>query len=207
MTRPGAFEYLSAQFSSGDNVTLKVYGSDGESNSFTFFTAQSAGVATIDVSPSKVLPKVAYVPIRYELHLGNSVFTFYYDSAIYPDVWFFRYKNIYDMPETLSAIGGLSLSGNNDSSIGSMYGVNRKFSVDVTDEYTANSGRIVLQGDYLLWHSLVNAQEVDINIDGSWYAIIITKQKYDRDFSRGVLKAVEFSFNFADSKNNNLIEL
>lgn len=109
------------------------------------------------------------------------------------------------MPETLSAVGGLSLNGSNEDDTASMFGVDRKFGVKVTDEYTVNSGIIILQSDYKLWHNLLNAQEADILVDGDWLPILITKQKYERDFRRNVLKAVEFTFRMADPEQNNLI--
>ena len=109
------------------------------------------------------------------------------------------------MPETLSAVGGLSLNGSNEDDTASMFGVDRKFGVKVTDEYTVNSGIIILQSDYKLWHNFLNAQEADILVDGDWLPILITKQKYERDFRRSVLKAVEFTFRMADPEQNNLI--
>lgn len=111
------------------------------------------------------------------------------------------------MPETLSAVGGISINGNNEDDTASMFGVDRKFGVKVTDEYTANSGIIMLQSDYRLWHNLMNAQEADILVDGEWLPILITKQKYERELRRSVLKAVEFSFRMADPEQNNLIQV
>ena len=60
----------------------------------------------------------------------------------------FPFQNVYDMPETLTATGELKLTGNNESDAAAMYGVQRKFGVKVTDEYTVNSGSIMLQSDY-----------------------------------------------------------
>ena len=111
------------------------------------------------------------------------------------------------MPETLSAVGGLSLKGNNEEDTATMFGIDRKFGVKVTDEYTANSGVIMLQSDYKLWHNLMNAQEADVLVDGEWLPILIEKQKYEREFRRSVLKAVEFSFRMADPEQNNLIQV
>ena len=132
---------------------------------------------------------------------------FYVDGTRYVDVCCFRFKNVYDMPETLTATGELKLTGNNESDAAAMYGVQRKFGVKVTDEYTVNSGCIMLQSDYKLWHNMLNAQEVEILVDGEWLPIVITKQKFERSFRRSVLKAVEFSFTMANPEQNNLIGL
>ena len=53
----------------------------------------------------------------------------------------------------------------------------------------------------------MNAQEADILVDGEWLPILITKQKYERELRRSVLKAVEFTFRMADPKQNNLIQV
>lgn len=54
---------------------------------------------------------------------------------------------------------------------------------------------------------MLNAQEVEILVDGEWLPIVITKQKFERSFRRSVLKAVEFSFTMANPEQNNLIGL
>lgn len=86
-----------------------------------------------------------------------------------------------------------------------MFGVDRKFGVKPKDEYTVSSGVIFLQSDYKLWHNLLNAQEVDIWYEDSWFPIIVTKQNYERSFNRSILKAIEFTFKMADVEHNNLI--
>ena len=54
---------------------------------------------------------------------------------------------------------------------------------------------------------MLNAQEVEILVDGEWLPIVITNQKFERSFRRSVLKAVEFSFTMANPEQNNLIGL
>ena len=111
-----------------------------------------------------------------------------------------------DMPETLCCTGGLSVAGSSEDDTASMYGVERKFGLKVTDEYTANSGIIHLRSEYKLWHNLLNAREAEIWYGEDWLPIIVTKQKLERDFRRSVLTTVEFSFRMADPTQNNLIE-
>ena len=86
------------------------------------------------------------------------------------------------MPETLCCTGGLSVAGSSEDDTASMYGVERKFGLKVTDEYTARSGIIHLRSEYKLWHNLLNAREVEIQTSTGWIPIIITKQKLERDF-------------------------
>ena len=86
-----------------------------------------------------------------------------------------------------------------------MWGIERKFVVNPSDEYTVNSGAILLQADYKLWHDFVGAQQVQILVDGTWYDIVITANNFERDFRKNVLKTVEFSFRFADPDNNRVL--
>jgi hypothetical protein len=169
----------------------------------------SGGTApvTIDVSPSRITPLVGIDITRYVVTCNDYGYEFLIDTSHYLDMRLFRYKNVYDMPETLTAVGGLSLSGNNESDTAAMYGIDRKFGLKISDEYTANSGVVFLQSDYKLWHNMINAQEVSIYQDGEWLSVIISKQKYERDQYANILKSVEFTFRLADPSQNNLLEL
>lgn len=211
VTRDGCKEFISMVMTEGARVTVTGYAPDGAGTEAVLLTVNNVpevAPLTIDVSPARI--KVLFPSLileRYVVNCNGYGYEFLIDNTRYVDTWCFRYKNVYDMPETLSAVGGITLKGNNEDDTAAMYGVDRKFGVKVTDEYTANSGVVMLQSDYLLWHNLLNAQETDIYVDGEWLPILITKQKFERELRRSVLKAVEFSFRMADSEQNNLIRL
>lgn len=209
VTRDGCKEYVSMVMGRGARVTVTGYAADGGSAEAVLLSVESGDTVaamTVDVSPGRIkelLPGVN--PERYVVSCGGYGYEFLADKTRYLDTWCFRYKNVYDMPETLSAVGEFSFKGNNESDGASMYGVERKFDVTVTDEFTVNSGVVMLQSDYKLWHNLLNAQEVDILVDDTWYPIVISKQKFERELRRSVLKAVEFTFRMADPEQNNII--
>lgn len=209
VTRDGCQEYVSAIVERAAKVTVDGYDPEGNSQQKVILQNLSGPTDTpisLDVSLSRVKGMFQDLNLeRYTVRYNDYGYEFLVDKTHYMDTWCFRYKNVYDMPETLSAVGGLSLNGSNEDDTASMFGVDRKFGVKVTDEYTVNSGIIILQSDYKLWHNLLNAQEADILVDGDWLPILITKQKYERDFRRSVLKAVEFTFRMADPEQNNLI--
>ena len=127
------------------------------------------------------------------------------DRTAYAEKYIFRFLNMFDVPETVCAVGSMVLKGSDDSETGYMWGVERKFVVNPADEYTVNSGAIFLQSDYKLWHDFVGAQQAQILVDGTWYDIVISANNYERDFRKNVLKAVEFSFRFADPDNNRVL--
>lgn len=211
VTRDGCKEFISMVMTEGARVTVTGYAPDGAGTEAVLLTVNNVpGVAplTIDVSPARIKALFPSLTLeRYVVSCNGYGYEFLIDSTRYVDTWCFRYKNVYDMPETLSAVGGITLKGDNEDDTAAMYGVDRKFGVKVIDEYTVNSGVVMLQSDYLLWHNLLNAQETDIYADGEWLPILITKQKFERELRRSVLKAVEFSFRMADSEQNNLIRL
>lgn len=218
VTRPGCKEYASGYMVQSTDSTkgygVEIVGSWGDGSEETLFwtlasTAEGVDTPfTLDVSPDIIAAKFTKgVLSAYRIEFKGGSMQFYIDNTRYADLWCFRFKNVYDMPETLTATGELKLTGNNESDAAAMYGVQRKFGIKVTDEYTANSGAIMLQSDYKLWHNLLNAQEVEILVDGEWLPIVITKQKLERSFRRSVLKTVEFNFTMANSEQNNLIEL
>lgn len=213
VTYPGTKEYISglpfSSSSNGNSAQVTAYWEDDyEETKFLFAAGSTDSIYTFDVSPDKVCSLFEKAGIvRYIVSVLNGSIQFKINNAPLAEKWCFRFKNVYDMPETLTITGGLSIAGNNESDTASMYGVERKFGIKVKDEYTAKSGPIFFQSDYKLWHNLLNSQEVSILCNGEWLPVIITKQKFEREFKRSTLKAVEFNFTMANPEQNNLIEL
>ena len=213
MVRDNGKEYISGLFQNGEKAIITIRTDDGivMTHDALYTHTGDKAIVTLDVSPSVIFSLFPTLTasdiVSYEVIKGSDLMKCFIDHTEYLETFIFRYKNVYDMPETLTTVGTLSIKGSNESDTAEMYGVERKFSMKVTDEYTASSGVIFLPSDYKLWHNMLNAQEVQILIDGSWYSIIISKHTYERDFRKSVLKAVDFSFKMADPEQNNLIEL
>ncbi len=210
VTRSGATEYVSCICEQNEIVSLSIQTSEGVFNNPTFYTHSTAkspvsllvGTSVLKTSVTSLKGTI----LKYTLKRGDHIMTFLVDNTLYVEMQCFRYKNVYDMPETLTTVGGMTLKGEGTGDTAKMWGVTRKFESVPADEYTVNSGPIFLQSDYKLWHNFLNAQETEIYSDGRWIPIIITKQNYERSFNRSLLKAVEFSFELADNEQNNLIE-
>lgn len=210
VTRIGVKEYVSGYLQQGADGSLGIqitaYWEEEEKSIFKKVAVDGGKLVTVDVSPDIIAANFSKPGmVRYMVGMSGGSMIFYVDRTRYAEMWCFRFKNVYDMPETLTATGGLKLAGSNESDTAAMYGIERKFGLKVTDEYTVNSGAVMLQSDYKLWHNLVNAQEADILMDGEWLPVLITKQKFEREFRRSLLKAVEFSFRMANPEQNNLI--
>lgn len=206
VTRPGVQEYSSG-FSHAGGYILTGTTPEGTEKSVNPQVTSSGDVPlTVDVSYERACQLLGVSALQdYTIQLNGGQLKFLVDQSRYAELWQFRFKNVYDMPETLCCTGGLSVKGASEDTTGFLWGVERKFALKVTDEYTAVSGPIFLRQEYKLWHDLVNAREVEVLVDGAWLPIVITKQKLERDFRRSVLAQVEFSFRMADAAQNGLI--
>lgn len=205
VTRPGVPEYVSGYPHAGGFV-LTGYLPDGTQKSHNE-QFDGSGICTVQADYERACSLLGVSSLdSYTVELEGGTMEFLVDHTHYADKWVFRFKNVYDMPETLCCTGGLSVKGGNEEDTAFMYGIGRKFTVKNTDEYTANSGVLFLRSDYKLWHNLLNTREVDILCGDEWLPVIITKQKLERDFRKSILTTVEFSFRMADPAQNNLIE-
>lgn len=202
VTRPGVTEYLSILTPS--NVRAEAVNEKGDL--ISTYLGQANGVATLDVSYDQVASSLGFNPVgQYRITVGNDVFTFVVDHNNYTEVFQFRYRNVFDLPESLSCVGDLKLKGAEKASTGYLYGVERKFDVRANDEYEVSSGVIFLGSEYKYWHDFMNTREAELLIDGTWFPILISKQNYEREFRKDRLKSIEFSFRFADPDQNGLL--
>lgn len=208
VTHPSVTEYASGERHAGGYI---LYGTDAEGAEKNKVVQVSGGdnaMLTVDVSYSRVCSLLEVDALQnYKVNFNGGTLEFLVDPTHYGQLWQFRFKNVYDMPEVLTATGGLTVSAADESDTALMWGVERKFGVKVTDEYTANSGVILLQSDYRLWRDMLHAQEVQVKAGENWLPIVITNMKYDRDFRRSNLKTVEFSFRLADDTQSNLMDV
>ena len=201
-------EWVSGLFSSGETVTVKYSDTDGKVHSATLYThSGSQAVVTLDCSYSRVKSllggglMLAYQVVRQ----NGGLMTFCVDHSVYPQKFVFRAKNNFDVPESVVCVGPVELKGGDNSETGYMFGIERKFIIRPDDELTASSGHIFMQSEYRIWRDFLNAQEAQIQIEGTWYDIIITKQNYTRTLRNNRLDSVEFSFRFADPDNNGIL--
>ena len=203
ITRPGVAEWLTVNAA---GVTVRAFALDESGSLKSASLGSISNVTTFDVSIDRVATLLGFTPIdEYTINAGPAEFCYVVDHNHYAEVFQFRYRNVYDAPEVLSCVGDVKLKGAEKASTGYLYGVERKFDVRANDEYTANSGVVFLGSEYKYWHDFLNTREAEICIDGEWYPIIVSKQNYEREFRKDRLKAVEFSFRFADPDQNGLI--
>ena len=207
VTRPGVPEYASGFQHAGGYIVTGIQPGGTEKNQTVQVSGDDGHPMTVDASYDRICTLLGADALdSYKLNFNGGTIEFLVYHSVYAERRVFRFKNVYDMPETLCCTGPLTLAGANEDDTAEMWGVERKFGLRVTDEYTVQSGPIYLRQEYKLWHNLLNAQEAEILSGEDWLPIVITKQKLERDFRRSVLASVEFSFRMADAAQNNLIE-
>ncbi len=208
VTRPGTVEWISAT-PVGNKFDVVAHFDDGNIGNGTIPVTDTSGdIYTVNVGIDVVQALFPDATIsHYKVNAGGGSMTYFIDSTPYSTLRTFRFKNIYDMPDTVTAVGGITIKGANKAEMAVMNGIDRKFLVDISDEYTVKSGPILLQSDYRLWHNFINAREVEIRQGDKWLPIIIEKYTYERELTKSILKEVLFTFTMADADQNGMIEL
>ena len=106
-------EYASSVFTDGDKVLLNVRTLSGAVYPEQLYVHKGEKMpVTLDVSMERVgniLPDINEMIRSYELVKGSDVFKFLVDQTRYEEVQRFRYKNVYDMPETMTTVGGMTM--------------------------------------------------------------------------------------------------
>lgn len=209
VTRVGAKEWVSGFPLSASYIANISAVVDGVTVTGTLANSSYTEIVTIDVSPARVAT-ILSVDVddisSYNIQMANGTMTFLMDRQQLPQWWMLRCKNVYDMPETLIVRSDLSVKGANTSTSAAMFGIERKFAVEAADEYTARSGHLRRQDEYLLWRDLLNAQEVQVWSGSEWLPVVITSQRFERDFRRNIVNSVEFSFKLADPTQADIFE-
>lgn len=196
VVRPGQYVWVTVPAGNGD-ISVSFTGKNGMQTE-AIAQASPDYPVTVDISPS-VIEALAQNELHYyEVVFGGKAMHVNVDRNSYAEVFQFRFKNVFDAPETVSCVGGLSDKPAESSNKGYLFGVERKFDVSPSDEYIARSGVIFMPSDYKLWHDLGNAQEVQFLCDGRWLPVIVSKINYEHHYSRSKLTEVEFSFRLAD---------
>lgn len=202
VTRPDVTEYASFFLSAEQTVEVTITDLSGQVETKTLYQhVGEKSICTLDVSYFRLKELFS----KDFNHCAVGGLSLHVDRTAYAEKFVFRFLNMFDAPETVCAVGSMVMKGSDNSETGFMWGVERKFIINCSDEFTVNSGAVFRQADYKLWRDFLGAQQAQILIEDTWYDIVVTNQNYEREFRRNVLKAVEFSFRFADPDNNRVL--
>lgn len=206
-----SLEYLSCVFTD-DVRTVSVFITDKSlvnSSEITLFTATGNGAKTIDVSfpvIAALFPDV--LPdniIAYRVKLEKEISVFMIDRNTYLLPLEFRFKNCFDVPETLITRGTATRKGDTSFESSTIHRISTKFNIIRADKFEVFSGKIYSLNDYDRYAEMFNSEVVEINFMGKWRKIIIDSETSEIPLRTGNLPQVSFSFSFADKRDNNVI--
>lgn len=142
----------------------------------------------------------------YEVDFGNNNLMRYQLLKRIPhQVQRLRFRNDFDLPETLIATGGLSLEVKNQDESAVMAGREQRVSVSVQDEWTIHSGPFYHRSDIRLWRELIHSTQIQLLAGGNWIDIYPVKHKMEQSEQTNQVDAVTLTFRVADSSQSYLI--
>ena len=192
-------------------IKIKYAGVNGADTEQTLVPAPAGNtVSSVTVSSAvlKALIGESLYSSLYEFYLkcGNDSILVHRDISMYAKTFQFRFMNNFDIPEFMFIHGNISQKPNINDNVERMEGVDRKFTVESSDEYGAESGAILLQSEYRRWHDMMNSQQVELLLPVGFVPILITKLNYERSLDRGSLIEVKFNFKMARTEDNGLMK-
>lgn len=187
------------------SATAKLYNKAGEEINSTSVGGVTA--YTEDCDPEQLFPTNYHQGAYILFTCGGDTLKTFIDQREHPDATSFLFLNMYDAPEVLSTKVALQVKPQSTDDIGTSYGEDRKYHIEQTDEYTADSGALYTRAEYAQWRDLVMSRKVQVLWDGRWLPIIVTKTNYSHTMRKGSFGGVGFSFRMARQRDNGMITL
>lgn len=181
--------------------TARLYNAEGDL--IDSLTLGGFGVPyTQNCEPSSLFPMTYADAARIVYSVGSDTFQSFVDPSSYPDGVLFRFLNMYDAPETLLAKKVMNVKPAFTDDIGVINGQQQRFSIEMNDEFTADSGALMMPSQYLQWHDLMMSRQVEMLYNGEWLPIIINKHNYQQAFRKSSLDNVTFTFKLARERDS-----
>lgn len=213
---PNSLEYLTAKFSpifTKLNVFITYFENDNYINSeqrvFIDYPPIHNRYRTVDVSfplVAALFPEIdPDTIIAYRMVLPAEIAVFMVDRAQYAFTLQFRYKNSFDVPDTIITRGVVTRKGNTTFESSKIGGIYKKFDVKRADTFTVQSGKIFSFNEYDRYREMFNSEDVEVLFHGKWRQIIISDESSEIVQRVSSLDQISFSFYFSDDKDNNII--
>jgi hypothetical protein len=212
---PKSKEYKTVFFTSVNDRKVKVFVTvfDGQNYINTdirvLYTSNIDTIGTIDVSFDLIKPVFTDVDpdtiVAYRLVLPEEIAVYMIDRDHYILPLQFRYRNVFNVPETIVTRGDVVRKGVSTFEKSRVSHVDRKFNVERSDEFSVNSGKIFSSNDYDRYAELFNSEDVEILYAGEWKKIIVKENDSPISLRSGSLNQKSFTFTFADPEDNNIL--
>ena len=166
------------------------------------FTTMDISFPVISALFTAVIP-ADIVSIRVKTH--NQIQVMMIDRSNYLVPLNFRYKNSFDVPDTITTRGNVARKGVSTFDTGKIFGIEAKYNVERADTFEVNSGKIFSLNDYDRYREMFNSEDVEIYFVGKWCKIIIAEENATQSIRSGTLSPIAFTFRFADTIDNRFI--
>jgi hypothetical protein len=214
ITTPTAKEYLTVSFT--DTLhSVKVFVTYFDVSDYVnsaevdLFATDETGIRTIDAS---FLTVAALFPlinadsiVAYRIKLESEISVFTVDRNAYLLPVEYRFKNSFDVPETVITRGNIFRKGVTTFDSSMIRRVEGKFNVVRDDTFEVSSGKVFSLNDYDRFREMFNSEDVEINFQGKWRKIVITEENMNVALRIGNLQPFTFTFKFADKRDHNSI--
>lgn len=190
-------------------VNYKVGNGFGTSDEVVLSSAITNAFTTLDVSfevIAALFPNITPADIvAIRVKLPEHIVVLLIDRANYLAPLNFKFKNSFDMPDTLITRGNAYRKGETMSETARINRVDTKFNIVRNDSIEISSGKIFSMQDYDRFREMFESEDVRIYFTGAWRKIIITDENSNVSLRGGRLEPISFTFKFADTVDNRVI--
>ena len=156
----------------------------------------SAMVKAVDCDPAVLFP--GQWRDGHLMDFGNGQHITYIDRHNSPGLTF-RFLNMYDMPESVTALPSAAVKPGIKANDDMMYGITRRFDIQTADTYECRSPRLCSYDEALKWRDLMAARRAQVHFYGEWVDIVVERP----NFQTGLLRTdvgghAKFTFTLAD---------
>ena len=118
-----------------------------------------------------------------------------------------RFRNDFDLSETITAIGGLSMEAKNEDESAVIARRSQRIEVEVKDEWTIRSGAFYHRSDFRLWRELIHSTQAQIQAGGEWIDIYPVKHKMEQNLNSNEVTDITLTFRVADPQKAYLLDV
>jgi len=212
---PDSKEYKSVFLTAANSRKVEVF-----LTVFDGTTYENTDKVTLSESPTDVIRRIdvsfeqikLFFPgvdpdtiVAYRLVLPSEIAVYMIDREKYLFPLQFRFRNIFDCPETIMTRGDVIRKGISTFEKSRIGFVDKKYNIERSDEFLVSSGKIYTQHDYDRYAELFNSEDVEVLFSGAWKKVIVSEEDSSNTIRMGSLMNKTFKFTFADPKDNNMI--
>lgn len=171
------------------------------------YSVHYVGFFTIDVSPAFILNMYHDLKgcIAYTILYKNHSSITYHLLPANQKAYCFRYRNSFDLPETITANGAfVSMHATTAENV-MIRGVETRVNLQPEAVYEFTFSPSHFKSDYALISEMILSREIEFFINDEWIPIIITEEKIEETSVTGDMKECSIKFKVANKRNKRVL--